>query len=268
MRAATLERPEYATTGPETYAVKGVDRVSGRLPQGLDLELIVPAYNEEMRIAPTLLALSDHLSTMPVSAGIRIIDNGSSDRTAEIVDMLGGGRVPIAVSGCSQRGKGAAVSRGMVTSTARWVGFCDADLATAPSAIDDAVELLAAGWEVVVGSRRGAKSLIATRQPLVRRVGGTAFRRISRRYIGDITDTQCGFKFFEGEAARRLFSDMTLTGFAFDLEIIAKARAMGFAMVELGVEWNDREGSTFSPVRDGVKVAQELWRLHRTMTKN
>jgi dolichyl-phosphate beta-glucosyltransferase len=267
MRAATLERSEYATTESERHGVSGVARAGGHLPEGLDLELIVPAYNEELRIAPTLRALSEQLFAMPISAGIRVIDNGSSDRTAEIVDQLGSGRVPIAVNGCSRRGKGAAVSRGMLTSTARWVGFCDADLATAPSAIDEAVALLAAGWEVVIGSRRSASSLVTTRQPMVRRVGGTAFRRVSRRYVGDISDTQCGFKFFEGAAARRLFSDMSLTGFAFDLEVVAKARAMRLAMIELGVEWNDQEGSTFSPLRDGVKVAQELWRLHRIMTK-
>jgi hypothetical protein len=108
---------------------------------------------------------------------------------------------------------------------------------------------------------------VTTRQPLVRRIGGTAFRQVSRRYVGDLTDTQCGFKFFDGLTARRLFSTVTLTGFAFDLEVVAKARGMGLSITELGVEWSDVSGSKFAPLRDGVDVARELWMLHRSMTK-
>ncbi|MBG0565675.1 glycosyltransferase [Actinoplanes aureus] len=269
MRAATDPEAPHPLLISGAATSSATDRVwpGSQSADGLDLEVIVPAYNEEFRIGPTLLALAGHLSAMPISGAIRVIDNGSSDRTAEVVDPLSTANVPITVSGCSRRGKGAAVRRGVLTSRARWVGFCDADLATAPTAIDDVVSLLADGWQVVIGSRRHSSSRVTMRQPLVRRFGGTAFRMVSRRYVGDLTDTQCGFKFFEGMAARRLFSTVTLTGFAFDLEVLAKARRMGLSIIELGVEWNDRSGSTFAPLRDSVEVARELWLLHRSMTE-
>ncbi|MEU8235250.1 glycosyltransferase [Actinoplanes sp. NPDC048967] len=234
-----------------------------RLPDGLDLEIVVPAYNEERRIRPTLLALGRQLRDMPIAAGLRVVDNGSCDRTAEIVDQAGDIGVPVAVSGCSRPGKGAAVARGMVTSSARWVGFCDADLATDPGAIADAVRLLERGWQVVVGSRRCAQARVVARQPLVRRLGSSAFHRVTRRYTGGISDTQCGFKFFDGLVASVLFGGIELDGFAFDVEVLARAHAMGLSMVELPVEWRDQPGSTFAPVRDGVRVAGDLWRLRR-----
>lgn len=237
--------------------------VRSQLPDGLDLEIVVPAYNEERRILPTLLALGQQLRDMPIAAGLRVIDNGSSDRTAEIVDEAWGIGVPVAVAGCSQQGKGAAVARGMVTSTARWVGFCDADLATGPGAVADAVHLLEQGWQVVVGSRRCPQARVLTRQPLVRRLGSSAFHRATRRYTGGISDSQCGFKFFDGAVASTLFRGTALKNFAFDVEVLARARVMGLSMIELPVEWRDQPGSTFAPVRDGVRVAGDLWRLRR-----
>ncbi|MBZ6476270.1 glycosyltransferase, partial [Streptomyces griseocarneus] len=141
-----------------------------------DLELVIPAYNEEQRLAPTVLALADHLRGKPLTASLRVVDNGSSDRTAECVDRLAASGIPVTVTGCSRRGKGAAVSRGMVTTRARWVGFCDADLATPAAAVDDALTLLRDGWQVVIGSRRCAGARMPVRQPALRRLGGVGFR--------------------------------------------------------------------------------------------
>ncbi|MCQ4042738.1 glycosyltransferase [Streptantibioticus rubrisoli] len=232
---------------------------------GVDLELVIPAYNEEHRLAGTLLALADHLRRLPLRAALRVIDNGSSDRTAECADRIAARGVPVTVTGCSRRGKGAAVARGMVTTRARWVGFCDADLATPAAAIDDALSLLQDGRQVVIGSRRCAGAELRVRQPLVRRVGGAGFRLLTRRLSGPIADTQCGFKFFEARAARRIFADITTVGFAFDLEVIARARAMGLTLEEFPVAWSDQEGSSFRPLADGRRVARELWRLHRAL---
>ncbi|MET9415369.1 glycosyltransferase [Streptomyces klenkii] len=232
-----------------------------------DLELVIPAYNEERRLAPTVLALAEHLSGLPLTTALRVIDNGSSDRTAECVDRLAASGVPISVTGCSRRGKGAAVARGMVASRARWVGFCDADLATPAAAIDDALRLLGDGWEVVIGSRRCAGARIPVRQPPLRRLGGAGFRLLTRKLSGPVKDTQCGFKFFETRAAHRLFADITTTGFTFDLEVIARARAHGLSLTEFPVVWSDQQGSSFRPFADGRRVVGELWRLHRALPR-
>lgn len=228
-----------------------------------ELEILIPAYNEERRLSDTLVALARHLRRRGIDGALRVVDNGSSDRTTDVVDRAAAAGIPVTVTGCSRRGKGAAVARGMMTSTARWVGFCDADLATPAEAVDDALDRLRAGHQVVIGSRRCAGARMQLRQPLVRRVGGAGFRLLTRRYSGPVADTQCGFKFFEAAAARAVFADIRLSGFAFDLEVVARARRLGLDMVEIPVAWTDQQGSTFRPVADGRKVVRELWRLHR-----
>lgn len=237
---------------------RGVSAVRPR-----DLEILIPAYNEERRLTDTLTALAGHLRRRGIDGSLRVIDNGSSDRTTEVVDRAAAAGVPVTVTGCSRRGKGAAVARGMLTSTARWVGFCDADLATPAEAIDDALDRLRAGHEVVIGSRRCEGAQLELRQPLVRRVGGAGFRMLTRRWSGPVADTQCGFKFFSAAAARAVFSQVRLSGFAFDLEVVARSRSLGLSVVEIPVAWRDQDGSTFRPVADGRRVARELWRLRR-----
>jgi glycosyltransferase involved in cell wall biosynthesis len=235
--------------------------------RGPDLEVIVPARNEQARIHHTLVALVEQLKPMPIAAHIRVIDNGSYDRTADLVDDLAHTqhRVVLTVEGCSRRGKGAAVARGILTSTAPWVGFCDADLATPARAIYDAVRLLEQGRPIVIGSRRVDGGSYVERQPLVRRIGAYGFRTVARRLAGDIKDTQCGFKFFQGDLARELFSELQVGGFAFDVEILARARARQIPVYEMPVEWSNRAGSTFRPVVHGLEASRELWRLRRVL---
>ncbi|MCH6160835.1 glycosyltransferase [Streptomyces marispadix] len=234
----------------------------------LDLEVIVPAYNEEHRIEATIRALTGHLRRLPLTSGVRVVDNGSSDRTAECVDRLAALGLPVTVTGCASPGKGAAVARGVLTSRARWTGFCDADLATPAHALDDALTLLREGWQVVVGSRRCAGARMVVRQPLSRRLGGCGFRFLARGLAGPVADTQCGFKFFATAAVLPLFADVTCTRFAFDLEVLARARALGLSTVEFPVAWSDRQGSTFRLVSDGCRAAVDLWRLHHRLARS
>jgi dolichyl-phosphate beta-glucosyltransferase len=230
-----------------------------------DLEVIVPALNEQDRIHDTLVALIKELRELPVTAHVRVIDNGSSDRTPDRVDRLSHTQhgVVVTVEGCSRRGKGAAVARGMVTSSARVVGFCDADLATPAEAIADALRYLNEGWPIVIGSRRVAGAAYLEDQPLVRRLGGVGFRALSKKLTGDIRDTQCGFKFFRGDLAREFFTGLELGGFAFDVEVLARARSRQLPVKEMPVEWTDRSGSTFHPVVHGIETSRDLWRLRR-----
>jgi dolichyl-phosphate beta-glucosyltransferase len=234
----------------------------------LDLEVIVPAFNEERRIAPTLYALVEELQALPLRSRVRVIDNGSSDLTADTVERvkadLGAGL--IALSGCSKRGKGRAVAKGMLSSSAKYVGFCDADLATPAAAITDALRLLEEGWAVVVGSRLCAGGTYVSEQPLLRRLGSVAFRTSARNISGGIQDTQCGFKFFTRDAAQRVFAHTRIQGFAFDVEILARAHALDLAVKEMPVCWSDQPGSTFSLRRDGFASFADVWALRRALS--
>jgi len=211
----------------------------------VDLEVVVPAYNEEARIGEVLDALTAYLGAQPgLSSAITVVDNGSVDRTAEEVDRFATCPVPVTLIGCADQGKGAAVRRAVLASTARWVGFCDADLATPVATLGRVVPALAAGHDVVIASRRCAGAVYAVRQPLTRRVGSAVFHRVARGLVGSVADTQCGFKFFQAPVARVLFGHARISGFAFDVEVLALARAGGLRVVEVPVTWSDAEGST------------------------
>lgn len=228
-----------------------------------DFDLVVPALNEERRIGKTVAALCAHLATAPWSSRIIVVDNGSVDATSEVVD-LHGHAVEIDLIGCRTTGKGAAVRSGMARTSAGWVGYCDADLATPPQAIDQGLELLRQGHQVVLGSRRALGADYVVRQPLHRRAGSRAFRAFTASLIGPVSDSQCGFKLFDGPSARELFSTIRTHGYAFDVEVVAKARRMGLDIAELPVAWTDQGGSTFRPFADGVRTFRDLRQVSKT----
>lgn len=245
----------------------------GRDRRGLDspertLEVIVPAFNEEKRLSRCLRALREQIDRLEHVAGsIRVIDNGSTDRTSEVVDEVNRTTpgAPVIVQGCAHPGKGSAVGRGMITSSADWVGFCDADLATPASALSDVVAYLREGWDVVVGSREVEGARRVRRQSALRCAGGMGFRLLTSDLVHDVRDTQCGFKFFRGEAARRVFPYASLSGFAFDVEILALAAHLGMSIKEMPVIWTDSEDSTLKPLRDAPKILREVTVLRRRL---
>ena len=235
------------------------------VPAQPHLDLVIPALNEEGRIERTIEAISTWAEVSSHPVNLIVVDNGSADATTECIDRASAHHLSVDVVSCRVRGKGAAVRAGVLRSRAPFVGYCDADLATPLTAIDPALRLLAEGWDVVLGSRLCEGASYAVPQTLIRRSGSWCFRRIAQRYVGTIADTQCGFKVFSGPAARSIFSATELTGFAFDVEIVARALRSGYRVVELPVEWSDQEGSTFRPLRDGVSSFRDLAGLRRTL---
>jgi dolichyl-phosphate beta-glucosyltransferase len=226
-----------------------------------DLDIVVPAYNEEARLGATLRALTAYTATLPLSVAITVVDNGSVDRSAEVVDEAAERRpdnTVLRLIGCSRQGKGAAVRRGMLASTARWRGFADADLSTPPQVLTDVIGHLERGAPVVIGSRRAPGASYAVPQPLVRRLGSSTFRMLTRPLVGAISDTQCGFKFFTGDAADQIFSRVTANGFAFDVEVLAVANRLGMQVVEVPVRWTDQGGSSFHVWTHGRRVVSEV----------
>jgi dolichyl-phosphate beta-glucosyltransferase len=228
-----------------------------------DVEILIPAKNEARRLPHALFRMIRYLEQQPYSSALAVIDNGSVDRTVNLVKRLGSGRVPIHLVGCAERGKGAAVRRGVLTSSARLVGYMDADLATPIETLDFIVPLLNGGYQAVIGSRHIGGATLAEPQPGKRVLGGAVFRLLARRILPDIEDSQCGCKFFTAETARAAIGDLRVTGFAFDVELLRAVLALDVNVVEIPVVWSDQEGSTLNGLRDGVKAAFDVFRLGR-----
>jgi hypothetical protein len=126
---------------------------------------------------------------------------------------------------------------------------------------------LGAGVNVVVGSRAHPDSEVWARHSAVRKSGAWAFRRAVQRLVPGISDTQCGYKFFDRATAMALFRPLRTVGFAFDVELLARAQRAGVVIAELPVRWTDRPGSSFSPARDGLRSFATLYRL-RTLLEH
>src|SRR6266567_7572358 len=159
----------------------GAPRTEPGIPAALmrppcDVEILIPAKNEARRLPHALFRMIRYLEQQRYSSALAVIDNGSVDRTVNLVRRLGSGRVPIHLVGCAERGKGSAVRRGILTSRARFVGYMDADLATPIETLDLVLPLLESGYQAVVGSRHINGAVLAERQPVNRVLGGMVFR--------------------------------------------------------------------------------------------
>jgi glycosyltransferase involved in cell wall biosynthesis len=231
------------------------------------IEIIVPARNEARRLPEGLAALCQKAATLPLRTAILVVDSASTDATAEVVRRWPAGPVPVGLLRCDRAGKGLAVREGLLATRAPFVGFCDADMATDLSALDDAVSLLAAGHPVVIGSRELSESVVQARTSPARRVGAAVFRAMARAIVPVATDTQCGFKFFSGPLARAAAAPLRTAGFAFDVELIATCLRLGATLTEIPVRWQDMAGSTFSFRRHSTAVFRDLaaiWLRSRT----
>jgi dolichyl-phosphate beta-glucosyltransferase len=248
-------------------------REARALRHPVDLEVVIPAYNEVGRLPATLAAMVAFLSEQPWTSRVVVVDNGSVDDTAASVlavdgracNVVTGWCVEVVAIGCSRAGKGAAVHRGLRTSRSRFVGFTDADLSTPLETFLPVMAALSHGAAAAIGSRHAPGARIAGRQPLGRRLGGTAFRALSRPLLPGVHDTQCGFKFFDRTAVQPALWRSRSTGFAFDIELLRHVRDDGGRIVEIPVTWTDAAGSTLRPVRDGLAAFGAVAQLHRQL---
>jgi dolichyl-phosphate beta-glucosyltransferase len=232
----------------------------------VSIEIIVPAHNEARRLPAGLAALCRKAASLPLRTAVVVVDSASTDGTGELVRDWPAGPVPVRLLRCDQPGKGLAVRTGLLATRAPFVGFCDADMATDLSALDLTLSLLVAGRHVIIGSRALEGSVAEERHSSIRRMGAAAFRCLARRIVPGVSDSQCGFKFFSGPLARTAALPLRTTGFAFDIELIARCQRLGAALTEIPVTWRDVPGSTFSVSRHTAGTVRDLaaiWLDHR-----
>jgi len=238
-------------------------------PPSVDVSLIIPAYNEELRLLPTLERLHAHLSAGPSTYEILVVDDGSRDGTCQVVEAAAA-RIPnlTLVRQRPNRGKGAAVRRGMLAARGRIRVMWDADSSMPPEELPRLLAPIAAGRaEIAIGSRYAAGAR-TVKQPRYSVLWGRLCNRFVQRWlVPRVLDTQCGFKAFTARAALNLFGSATIDGWAFDLEILALARRRGFAIEEVGVEWKDDQRSRVNPLTDFWKVIREALTIRRNLDR-
>jgi dolichyl-phosphate beta-glucosyltransferase len=222
-----------------------------------DLSVVVPAYNERAGIAATLASLHTALDRLDTTHEVLVVDNASGDGTADAVEALGDPRVRV-LRNRENLGKGASVRRGMLEAVAPLRLHCDADCGPSVQALPRMLAL-AGDFDVVVGSRLAAGAAVGKRQPVRRRIAGRGFGLLCRAVLREPTrDLFCGFKLWRAEAAEAAYRASALSGWTFDAETLAMARALGFSVTETGIPWTDREGSRLSMLRVVVPVTREL----------
>jgi dolichyl-phosphate beta-glucosyltransferase len=225
------------------------------------LSVVVPAYDEEERIGPSLAAIGSYLGSKPFSSEVIVVDDGSGDRTAEVAAAARG--IPSRVIRLERnRGKGRAVREGVLAAAGEVILFSDADLSTPITELDKFLPRLERGDDVVIGSRALADSVIEVRQSRPRETMGKAFNLLVRILVlRGFRDTQCGFKAFRRAAAMDLFSRLRTTGFAFDVEILMLARRLGCRVAEVPVVWRNSPSSRVRLVRSSWRMLRELLKI-------
>ncbi len=227
----------------------------------MELSIIIPAFNEEERIAPTLLALDAFLAKQRIRYEILVVDDGSSDNTVVLVEAMG---VKMTALRCipskRNRGKWHAVRVGMLAAKGEVRVMYDADGSMPAAELPKLITpIFSLETEIAIGSRYTGDADTQAAQPGWRVAWSRLANRIVQRsLVAGIRDTQCGFKAFSAEAAEAVFSRATIDGWAFDLEVLALASKLGYSIGEVGVVWSDDERSHINPVRDFLKVACEF----------
>jgi dolichyl-phosphate beta-glucosyltransferase len=226
-----------------------------------ELSIVMPAFNEEARLAPTVRDYVAYCRGTNRHAELIVVDDGSLDRTSAIVNGLEAEfREVRLIRLAENHGKGHAVRSGVVNAQGRLVLFADADGATPLAEIERLEEAVRAGADVAIGSRALHDGRVRVNAKLYRRVIGRIFHGLVETLtVPGVKDTQCGFKLFRGEVAHDLFSRMRIRGFSFDVEVLMMAQRRGYRIAEVPVNWTHQPGSKVNLLTDSARMLCDLF---------
>jgi dolichyl-phosphate beta-glucosyltransferase len=228
----------------------------------VDLSVVIPAFNEEARLPATLTAIQDYLHCRGRRFEIVLVDDGSRDGTLEFMERAAAECPTISVQALSEnRGKGRATATGVAAARGTWILVSDADLSTPIAELAKLEAALCAGADIAIASRAKRESL-EIEQPILRMMMGKTFNLVVQALLlPGLWDTQCGFKLFPGPAARELFACLQSDGFAFDVEILYRARRRGLKVVEVPVQWVHSSPSRVAPIRHSWQMLKDVFQI-------
>jgi dolichyl-phosphate beta-glucosyltransferase len=229
----------------------------------LDLSIVIPAYNEETRIEPTVREIVGYCRGQGRAFELIVVDDGSRDATTAVGRLLSGEFAEVRlIRLAANHGKGYAVRTGVVNAVGGTILFTDADGATPIAEIERLEEALAAGADVAVGSRALRVRGVQVHAKMYRHLIGRCFHYLVESLAdAGVKDTQCGFKLFRSYPAQDLFSRMRMTGFSFDVEVLVMAKRRGYQVAEVPVNWSHQPGSKVRLTWDSVRMAADLFRI-------
>jgi len=230
------------------------------------LSIVIPAYNEQDRILPTLSILSNFFNEEKLPYEVIVVNDGSIDSTREIIEayQLNNKRLNLKLVNLnSNMGKGMAVKNGVEVAQNEIIIFFDADLSYEPLNIRKAISYFRdPGVDIVVGDRNLKESEIVNPPPLLRRISGKIYAWMVCKFIlNGITDSQCGFKAFRKEVAKKIFQKITIPRFGFDVELLYIAKKANFNIRKMPVQCKNSPGSRVKIVSDSLRMFKDLFSI-------
>jgi dolichyl-phosphate beta-glucosyltransferase len=232
------------------------------------LSIIIPAYNEERRLPDSLLSITAFLQDQTYPAEVIIVDNGSQDRTAHIVEEFAVDHPEIRLLHEDRAGKGLAVRRGMLEARGEYRFICDADLSMPIQEVNKFFPPSLQGIDIAIASRE-VHGAVRYNEPILRHWIGRIFNILVQILaVPGFKDTQCGFKCFRSKVAEDLFQVQKLDGWTFDVEVLYIALKRGYAIVEVPIHWYYHPASRVHVIRDSVDMFIDLFRIRRNWKRN
>lgn len=218
------------------------------------LSIIIPAYNEENRLPNSLEQVFRFLEKQAYHSEVIVVENGSTDQTFEVASRFAMKHTNLRVIHNQQRGKGGAVLRGVNEAHGEYIFICDADLSMPIEEINKFLPPALTDFDIAIGSREAPGS-VRYNEPYYRHLTGRVFNTLIRLMVlPKLQDTQCGFKCMRAAVARDIFRFQTLTGWAFDVELLYIAHRRGYGIIEIPIDWYFNADSK-------VRVLRDAWRM-------
>lgn len=233
------------------------------ITEPLELSVVIPAYNEERRLPAYLVEILAYLDVQPFSFEVIIVDDGSQDSTAEMVERFAAGNSKVHLIRLPQnRGKGYAVKTGMLKACGKLRLFADADGATPITELAGLKKAIEVGADAAVASRALHDDSHIVQTKFHRKLMGNVFNFIVRTLtVIGINDTQCGFKLFSAEAANAVFPLQRIQDFGFDVEVLYICQKKGYRIVEVPVNWTDIPGTKVRLIRDSLRMFKDVVKI-------
>ena len=224
--------------------------------------MVIPAYNEALRLPAYLSEVVAYFDGRGEPYEVIVVDDGSADETAARVLEAQPIHPAVTLHRLAEnQGKGFAVRTGMRAARGDLRLMADADGATPIAEVKRLETVIQAGADLAVGSRALPDPSVRREVLIHRKISGEIFNFFARRMgVGNVTDTQCGFKLFRGAVAEALFGELETAGFGFDVELLMLARRRRYRVIEVAINWADQPGSKVEVLRDGPRMLAQIVR--------